>query len=37
MMIIDDENGRYEGQIINGIKEGHGIYYYKNGDKLEGQ
>ena len=29
-------NGRYVGQVVNGIKEGKGIMYYNDGDKYEG-
>ena len=28
---------KYEGQYINGIREGHGIYYYANGEKYDGE
>lgn len=27
---------RYEGEMINGVREGKGIYFYHNGDKYEG-
>ena len=30
------ENGKYVGQIINGIREGKGIRYWDNGDRYEG-
>ena len=30
------DNGRYEGEIKNGILEGKGIYYLNNGDRYEG-
>ena len=33
---IEYYNGRYVGQVVNGLKEGNGIYYYNNGDKYEG-
>ena len=29
-------NGRYVGQIINGLREGKGTYYINNGDRYEG-
>ena len=29
-------NGKYVGQMINGIKEGKGIYYFNNGNRYEG-
>ena len=30
------DNGRYEGDILNNLIEGKGIFYYNNGDKYEG-
>ena len=33
---IKYDNGRYVGQIVNGKKEGKGIYYLNNGDRYEG-
>ncbi len=30
-------NGRYVGQIVNGLREGKGIYYYNNGNRYEGE
>ena len=30
------ENGRYVGQVVNGLREGKGIYYVFNGDRYEG-
>ena len=30
------DNGRYEGQLINGKKEGKGIFYYNSGSRYEG-
>ena len=30
------KDGKYIGQILNGLREGRGIYYYKNGDRYEG-
>ena len=34
--VINYDNGdRYVGQIVNGLKEGKGIMYWKNGDKYE--
>ena len=29
--------GRYVGQVVNGLAEGKGIYYFNNGDKHEGE
>ena len=29
---IKDDNGEYKGQIVNGLKNGKGIYHYNNGD-----
>ena len=29
-------NGRYVGQVVNGLKEGKGIIYFNNGDRYEG-
>ena len=34
---IKYDNGRYIGQVINGIKEGKGIYYWNSGDRYEGE
>jgi hypothetical protein len=35
--ILSYTNGdKYEGEVINGIREGYGTYYYHNGDKYEG-
>ena len=35
--IINYNNGeRYVGQIINGLREGKGTYYFNNGDRYEG-
>ena len=35
--IINYNNGDiYVGQIINGLREGKGIFYYNDGDRLEG-
>ena len=31
------ENGRYVGQVLNGLREGKGIYYVNNGDRYEGE
>ena len=33
---IKYNNGRYVGQVVNGLKEGKGIYYYNNGDRRMG-
>ena len=30
-------NGRYVGQVVNGLAEGRGIKYYDNGDRYEGE
>ena len=32
---IKYDNGRYVGQVVNGLKEGKGIFYWKN-DRYEG-
>ena len=29
-------NGRYVGQVVNGLREGKGIRYWNNGDRYEG-
>ena len=34
---IKYDDGRYIGQVINGLKEVKGIYYYNNGDKFDGE
>ena len=31
------ENGRYVGKVVNGLREGRGIYYVNNGDRYEGE
>ena len=33
---IEYNNGRYIGQVVNGLKEGKGIYYYNDGERYEG-
>ena len=33
---IKYKSGRYIGQVVNGIPEGKGIYYYNNGDRMMG-
>ena len=33
---IKYDNGRYVGQVVNGLKEGKGIYYWNDGDRYEG-
>ena len=33
---IKYKDGKYIGQILNGLREGKGIYYYKSGDRYEG-
>jgi len=35
--ILYYDNGRYEGEVKNGKKEGKGIEYYNNGDRYEGE
>ena len=30
-------NWRYIGQVVNGLREGKGIYYWNNGDRYEGE
>ena len=35
-VIIDEQQNRYEGSILNGKAEGYGIKYYKDGRKFEG-
>ena len=30
-------NGKYIGEVVNGIKEGKGIIYWNNGDRYEGE
>ena len=35
-MEIKYDNGRYVGQVVNGLKEGKGIVYYNDGDRYEG-
>ena len=32
-----DNGDRYNGQVVNGLKEGRGILYYNNGDRYEGE
>ena len=29
---VKDDNGEYIGQIVNGLKNGKGIYHYNNSD-----
>ena len=31
------EDGKYIGQVMNGVPEGKGIFYYKNGSRYEGE
>lgn len=31
-----DDGGRYEGQCVDGVGEGQGVYYYNNGDRYVG-
>ena len=33
---IKYDNGRYVGQVVNGLREGKGIYYFNNGNRYEG-
>ena len=30
-------NEKYTGEVVNGIRHGYGMYYYRNGDVYEGQ
>jgi tRNA A-37 threonylcarbamoyl transferase component Bud32 len=35
--VLNYTNGdKYEGEVLNGQRDGYGIYYYQNGDKYEG-
>ena len=34
--VIKYDNGKYIGQVVNGLREGKGIYYFNNGDRYEG-
>ena len=34
---IKHDNGRYVGQVVNGLAEGRGIKYYDDGDRYEGE
>ena len=34
---IKYDNGRYVGQVVNGLREGKGIMYWNNGDRYEGE
>ena len=34
---IKYNDGKYIGQVVNGIKEGKGIFYWNDGDKYEGE
>ena len=34
---LELKNGRYVGQVVNGLREGKGIYYVYNGDRYEGE
>ena len=34
---IKYNDGKYIGQVVNGIREGKGIYYYNGGDRYEGE
>jgi len=34
--ILYNDNGRYEGEVKNGLREGKGIYYHNNGGRYEG-
>lgn len=36
-MYLYDNFEIYEGNLNNGAKNGHGIYYYKNGNRFEGE
>ena len=33
---IKYDNGRYVGQVVNGLREGKGIAYFNNGNRYEG-
>ena len=33
---IKYDTGRYVGQVLNGLREGNGIYYFNNGNRYEG-
>ena len=33
---LKGKNWRYVGQVVNGLREGKGIYYYHNGDRMMG-
>ena len=33
---LKGKNWRYVGQVVNGLREGKGIYYYNDGDRYEG-
>ena len=33
---LTNQNGRYIGQVVNGLPEGKGIMYYNDGDRYEG-
>ena len=32
---IEYDDGKYIGQVLNGLREGKGIIYWNNGDRLE--
>jgi radial spoke head protein 1 len=34
---ISEKGDLYEGNFVNGKKEGHGVYAWKNGKKYEGR
>ena len=34
---IKYSNGKYIGQVVNGIREGKGILYWNDGDRYEGE
>ena len=33
---IKYNHGRYVGQVLNGLRQGKGIYYFNNGNRYEG-
>ena len=35
--VLNFPDGRYVGQVVNGLKEGKGIMYYNDGDRYEGE
>ena len=37
MTITYDNGDKYDGEFVDNVKEGRGVYYYGNGDKYEGE